>query len=114
MLDLSFKRLAFEEILQIATDHHAHHALVSNITARNLARVLSVTQHHRTIRKLYYFMHPVRNVDDADVLGFEIFHQLEQSPSFTERQTRRRLVHDGDARSRAERTRDLDELLLCD
>ena len=38
-LDLS--RRAFEELFQVAADHHAHHALVSDLALLNLACVLS-------------------------------------------------------------------------
>src|ERR1043165_6077489 len=54
----------------------------------------------------------MRDVDDADVLRFEIFHELEQTASFRESQTRRRLVHDDDACAGDESARDLDQLLL--
>jgi hypothetical protein len=57
---------------------------------------------------------PMRDVDDADVLSLQILAELEQTPRFSERQTRRRLVHNDDARASAQRPRDLDQLLLCD
>ena len=56
----------------------------------------------------------MRDVDDADVLRLEIFDEFEQTAGLSQGQTRRRLVHDDDARARAERSRDLDELLLRD
>src|SRR6476660_9253954 len=35
-------RSAFEEVFQVASDHHSHHALVRDLAALDLARILTI------------------------------------------------------------------------
>src|SRR5215207_5971356 len=43
---------AFEKFLEVAPDHHPHHAFVSDLRALNLARIFAVAKHYRAIRDL--------------------------------------------------------------
>src|SRR6185436_3376979 len=90
--------LNLEELFQVTPDHHSHHAFVSDLVALNLTRVFPVAKHDRAIGDLFHFVHAMRDVDDTDVVSFEILHQFEQTASLCKRQTRRWLVHDNDSR----------------
>ena len=74
--------------------------------------VFSVAKHDRAVGGLFNLVHAVRNVNDADVLSLEIFYNFKQASCFAECQTRRRLVHDDDARAGAECACNLNQLLL--
>ena len=76
-------RSAFEEVFQIAPDHHSHHALVRDPRCPDLARILTITKHDGSaVRDLFNFVHAVRDVNDADVVCLEILYQLEQATCF--------------------------------
>src|SRR5512145_1780171 len=87
---------AFEELLEIAPDHHANHSLVCDLAALNLAGILAIAKYNCAIGDLLNFVHTVRDIDDGDVVSLKVLNYLEQTSSFCKCQTRGRLVHDDD------------------
>src|SRR5437879_11243075 len=88
----------FEKLLQVAAYHHADHAIMRYLVASKIARVASIAQDDGAIGNLFDFVQAVRDIDDADVMSLEVLYDFEQPARFREREARRRLVHDQNAR----------------
>src|SRR4029077_17437666 len=90
---------SFEKLLQVAAYHHADHAIAGYLTAVKTACVAAIAKHHGAIGNLFDFVQPVRDIDDADIMSLEVLYDFEQAARFREREARRRLVHDQNARA---------------
>ena len=76
------------------------------------ADAFAVAQYRYAVGEWKDFLQPMRNVDDAHPAGAQFAHDAEKQMLLLLRERSRRLVHDDDARARAERAGDFDELLL--
>src|SRR4051794_2426209 len=94
----------------------AHHAFDDRAHRRRavgeLRHPLAVAQHDDAIGDLADLLQPVRDVDDADALGPELAHLLEERLGLGAAERGRGLVEDEELRVQGERLRDLDQLLL--
>src|SRR5437588_7094862 len=88
-----------EKLLQVAAYHHADHAIMRYLVASKIARVASIAQDDGAIGNLFDFVQAVRDIDDADLVGFEIFDYFQQAARFCEPEAGRRLVHDQASRA---------------
>ena len=73
---------------------------------------MAVAQHRNAVGDAGEFLEPVGNVDDADAVRAQFADHAHEMPDLLLRERGRGLVHDEDARIRAERARDFHELLL--
>ena len=97
---------------QLASDHQVDQRRALQAGARVRADRAAVAQHGDAIGNRENLFEPVRDVDDADLLGLQPRDDLEEPLHLRPAQRRRRLVHDEHSRGRPNRLRNLDELLL--
>ena len=56
------------KIIQVATNHHLHHALAGYLSFIQAARIGPVSQHGHAVRYFDNFAEPMRDIDHADSL----------------------------------------------
>ena len=103
-----------EEVLQVAPDHHANHRVALDLLALKAANIAPVAQDYGAVSDLFHFIQPMRNVDDAHAVRFQVFNCLKKPSRLRKRETGGRLVHDEDACACADAAGDFDKLLLSD
>ena len=99
-------------LAHLASDHHADDLVVVEFGCGTAPDEASVPQHGDAIGDPEDFIEPMRHEYDAEPLGLQIVHDLEQAIDLGARQGRRRLVHDEDAGILGDGPRDLDELAV--
>ena len=69
---------------------------------------------HHSVSDLLDLPESMRDINDAHVVGFQIFNDLQEALRFSQAQARGRLIHDDDARTSRNGSSNFDELLLRD
>jgi hypothetical protein len=97
---------------QLAPDHEADEGRAVQVARGAGLHDLPVTEDGHAVRDLEDLVQAVRDVDDRQALGAQVAQQRQERTDLRDRQRSRGLVQDQDARLRAQRARDLAELLL--
>jgi hypothetical protein len=98
--------------VKLAPDHQLGDVFLGGLCGFQRAAVLTVTQNGNPIGDLEDLFHPVRDVDDADAMGFEVLDHLEQDSFLGIGKRRRRLIEDHGLGFMGQRPRDLHHLLV--
>ena len=101
-----------EQALQAAPHHALDHGADGGRAVGELRHALPVAQHDDPIGDPPNLLHAVRDVDDADTLGAQLAHLLEQRLGFGAPERGGGLVEDEQPGVERQRLGDLDELLL--
>ena len=67
------------EIFEVPTHHHPHHLLVTDFFAREPTDVAPIAQGDNPVRQFLDLAEPVRDVDDTDTMGSQVFHNFYQA-----------------------------------
>jgi hypothetical protein len=108
------RMIPLEEQFQLATDHEPDHRFMADLVALQFTGVLSVAQDSHPVCYLIDLHEPMRDVQHAHAVAFQVADHGEEPIGVALRQAGRRFVHDEDARFQGQGPGDLDELLLPD
>ena len=100
------------DVLQVAPDHELDQVVHRHFRDLLGVDVTPVLEHRDLVGQLEDLLQAVGDVDDADALGLERAHDLEQLLQILLAQHGRWLVHDEDARLAVQGLGDLDQLLF--
>ncbi len=87
---------------------------MSYLCAREHACIHAVAQHDNAIGNHLDLTQTMGDVDDGDILSLQIVNNFEQALRFRQGQTRRRLIHDENARIERKCLGNFNHLLLSD
>jgi hypothetical protein len=99
---------------QVATDHESFDGGAVHRLAFERSGHASIAQHERAVGDPQHLVKVVRDVDDGHAAAAQVVEHGEEAFGLARAQARGRFIEDQDARVRAERLRDLDELTLRD
>ncbi|MND59740.1 hypothetical protein D3C80_509430 [compost metagenome] len=101
-----------EQALQRAADHAFNDGTHRRRAIGKFMHPLAIAQHDDAVGDLFDLFHAVGNIDDADTLGAQLAHLLEQRLRFRAAKCRRRLIEDQKFRVQRQRLGDFDQLLV--